>query len=132
LGAKIDVVPAFDLQLFYKPGIHAGAGCGQRMKRSGHFQRTIGDHAAGGVGGFASGFAFFQQQDFRALLAEFASEREADDSSADYDHVPGLHQDILEEGKRMCGWQRIRARIDTHIFMLNNCRIRIVEKFQEE
>jgi hypothetical protein len=102
------------------------------MKSGGHFQRTIGDHAAGGVGGFASGFALFQQQDFRALLTEFASERKADDPSADYDYVPSLHQNILEEGKRMCGGQRIRARIDTHTFMLNNCRIRIVEKFREE
>jgi hypothetical protein len=61
------------------------------LKRGRSFERTIDEHAASGVRGFAARFTAFDYQHGHTPLAEGEGEREADDASADDDDVPSLH-----------------------------------------
>ena len=61
------------------------------------FERAVDEHAAGGVGGLATGLSTLDHENRGAAFAQGDGEGEADDPSADDDYVPGLHSGIVAE-----------------------------------
>ncbi len=89
-------------------GIHAGAGCCQRLDNRGSFERAVDQHATGRVGGFAAGFTALDNYDSSPTFAQGDGKREADDAPADDDYVPSLHLGIVKEAgcAQSSQWER--------------------------
>jgi hypothetical protein len=77
--------------------IEAGACRGQRLQNRRGFEGAVHQHAAGGVGGLAAGFAALDNQNSGSAFSQGNSQREADDAATDDDYVPSLHIGIVKE-----------------------------------
>lgn len=100
-GTQVDLQAGIGFELMDEVRVHLRAGGGERLQRGGDFQGEVGEHAAGGPGGFVAGFAFVDDEDCGARFAQFDGQGKADDSGADDDYVPGFHDLYLS------GWLRL-------------------------
>src|ERR1700739_163651 len=88
--SQVDFHSRFHFQFVRELWIHFCAGGGERLKGFESLEGTIYQHAAGGVRGFTAGFAALNDQDCSSALPQGNRKREADDTAADDDDVPGL------------------------------------------
>ena len=95
--AQIDVHCRFKLEFLREFGIHACARGRKRLQRSGGLEAAVDQHASGGIGGLAARLSALNYQNAGSAPAQREGEREADDASADNNHVPSLHFGIVKE-----------------------------------
>ncbi len=102
IPAEVDTNSGLLLEFEDEFGIHLGRSFRERLQFLWIMGIAVGQHAAGGVRGFATEFTAFEQQGLAAPLMEFERNTQADYAAADDDCIPTLHIKIVANTERWC------------------------------